>query len=81
MILHEFLPLFIGEALVNEILADGRKFYRPAEAVMPVEFQGAVFRFGHSMVAPLVPGERPVGWLPHAAPLCQLANIFRFRGW
>ena len=50
MILHEFLPLFISEALVNEILADGRKFYRPAEAVMPVEFQGAVYRFGHSLV-------------------------------
>ena len=52
MILHEFLPLFIGQALVNEILADGRRFYRPAEAVMPVEFQGAVYRFGHSMVRP-----------------------------
>ena len=52
MILHEFLPLFISEALVNEILADGRKFYRPAEAVMPVEFQGAVYRFGHTLVRP-----------------------------
>ena len=52
MILHEFLPLFLGEALVNDILAGGRRFYRPQEAYIPVEFQGAVYRFGHSMVRP-----------------------------
>ncbi len=52
MILHEFLPLFIGQSLVNDILTDGRKFYRPREAFMPVEFQGAVYRFGHTLVRP-----------------------------
>ena len=52
MILHEFLPLFIGQALVNDILSDGRRFYRPEEAYIPVEFQGAAYRFGHSMVRP-----------------------------
>lgn len=52
MILYEFLPLFIGEALVHDILAGGRQYYRPAEAYMPVEFQGAVYRFGHSLVRP-----------------------------
>src|SRR5262245_13291828 len=57
MILHEFLPLFIGQALVNDILEGGRRFYRPGEAYIPVEFQGAAYRFGHSMVAPLVPSE------------------------
>ncbi len=52
MILHEFLPLFIGQALVNDILSGGRRFYRPEEAYIPVEFQGAAYRFGHSMVRP-----------------------------
>lgn len=52
MILHEFLPLFIGPALVDNILRTGRKFYRPSEAFMPVEFQGAAYRFGHTMVRP-----------------------------
>lgn len=52
MILHEFLPLFVGQKLVNRILSQGRRFYRPKEAFMPVEFQGAVYRFGHSMVRP-----------------------------
>jgi Animal haem peroxidase len=54
MILHEFLPLFIGQALVNNILQNGRRFYRPAagQQFIPVEFQGAAYRFGHSMVRP-----------------------------
>jgi Animal haem peroxidase len=52
MIVHEFLPLFIGQPLVDEILHRGRKFYRPHVAFMPVEFQGAAYRFGHTMVRP-----------------------------
>ena len=52
MIVHEFLPLFIGQSLVNDILTNGRKFYRPREAFIPVEFQGAVYRFGHTLVRP-----------------------------
>ena len=52
MIVHEFLPLFIGQKLVDDILRNGRKFYRPREAFIPVEFQGAVYRFGHTLVRP-----------------------------
>ena len=52
MIVHEFLPLFIGQPLVDDILRRGRKFYRPRVAFMPVEFQGAAYRFGHTMVRP-----------------------------
>jgi Animal haem peroxidase len=52
MILHEFLPLFIGQSCVDDILSRGRQFYRPREAFMPVEFQGAVYRFGHTLVRP-----------------------------
>ena len=52
MILHEFLPLFIGQEMVTTILAQGRKYYTPEVAQIPVEFQGAAFRFGHSMVRP-----------------------------
>ena len=52
MILHEFLPLFVGQPLVNEILSGGRKFYRPTgEAFIPVEFQMG-YRFGHSIIRP-----------------------------
>ena len=52
MIVHEFLPLFIGRELTERILHRGRRFYRPRVAFMPVEFQGAAYRFGHSMVRP-----------------------------
>jgi hypothetical protein len=53
MILHEFLPLFVGQAMVDTILTHGRRFYMPRndEAFIPVEFQIA-YRFGHSMVRP-----------------------------
>jgi Animal haem peroxidase len=52
IIVHEFLPLFIGQKMVDTILAQGRKFYTPEVAQIPVEFQGAAYRFGHSMVRP-----------------------------
>ena len=32
MIVHEFLPQIIGQPLVNDILARGRRFYRPPSA-------------------------------------------------
>ena len=53
IILHEVLPLFVGQALVDDVLRNGRRFYRPqGGAFIPVEFQGAAYRFGHSMVRP-----------------------------
>jgi len=43
MILHEFLPLFIGQPMVDAILGSGRRFCAPdeGEAFIPVESQGA----------------------------------------
>lgn len=54
MILNEFLPLFVGPRMVNDILNNGRQYYHPTkgDAAMPVEFQGACFRVGHTMVRP-----------------------------
>ena len=54
IVLHEFLPQFVGQRLVDDILRRGGRFYRPrrGEGFMPVEFQGAAYRFGHSMVRP-----------------------------
>jgi Animal haem peroxidase len=39
LILYEFLPLFIGQSMVNSIVRRGRRFYRPrkGEAFIPVE--------------------------------------------
>jgi hypothetical protein len=52
MVLREFLPLFVGAGMVSEVLRNGRKFYRPPVTQIPIEFQGAAYRFGHSMVRP-----------------------------
>src|SRR6476620_2701501 len=54
LILHEFLPLFVGQPMVSSIMRRGPRFYRPrrGEAFIPVEFEGAASRFGHSMVRP-----------------------------
>jgi hypothetical protein len=54
LVLHEFLPLFVGQSMVDDVLQNGRRFYNVGvgQAFMPVEFQGACYRFGHSMVRP-----------------------------
>jgi hypothetical protein len=40
--------------MVNDVIQNGRRFYTIGlgQAFMPVEFQGASYRFGHSMVRP-----------------------------
>jgi hypothetical protein len=53
MLVHEFLPQFVGQQMVDDIVRNGRRFYRPTGgADIPVEFQGAAYRFGHSMIRP-----------------------------
>ncbi|HEV8559845.1 MAG TPA: heme peroxidase family protein [Actinophytocola sp.] len=54
IILHEFLPQIVGQPLIDDVLRNGRRVYRPAagQQFIPVEFQGACYRFGHSMVRP-----------------------------
>ncbi len=53
IILNEFLPKTVGQTLVDSILANGRRFYRPRGVpFIPVEFSVAAYRFGHSQVRP-----------------------------
>ena len=54
IIVNEFLPQIIGGSLVNDILSRGPRFYtpRPGQQSIPVEFQAAAYRFGHSLVRP-----------------------------
>jgi hypothetical protein len=54
IVLHEFLPQMVGQAMVDDILRHGRRVYRvrAGEAFMPVEFQTGTYRVGHSMVRP-----------------------------
>lgn len=54
IVLKELLPLFVGQPRADNVLKRGRAFYRPAmgQATIPVEFQGAAYRMGHSMIRP-----------------------------
>ena len=53
LIVHEFLPLFVGQPMVDSVVNQGPRFFRPRlnRAFIPVEFQMA-YRFGHSLVRP-----------------------------
>ncbi len=53
IIVHEFLPKTCGQSVVDDILLNGRKFYKwRNEPFIPVEFAVAAYRFGHSQVRP-----------------------------
>ncbi|MEM9565754.1 MAG: heme peroxidase family protein [Actinomycetota bacterium] len=52
LILHQFLPQFVGQDLVDDILTNGRRHYTPNRPSIPVEFQTAAYRFGHSLIRP-----------------------------
>jgi hypothetical protein len=53
-VVHEHLPQICGQAVVDRVLGKGNRFYRPpaGDGYMPIEFGGAAYRFGHSMVRP-----------------------------
>ena len=55
MIRHDYLPRICDPAVVDDVFANGRKFFEvdvdPTETpTMPVEFSVAAFRLGHSMI-------------------------------
>jgi hypothetical protein len=54
LLVNEHLPQIAGQALVDDVLQNGNRFYRPplGDAFMPIEFGAAAYRFGHSMVRP-----------------------------
>ncbi|HLY48313.1 MAG TPA: peroxidase family protein [Solirubrobacteraceae bacterium] len=54
LLVNEHLPQIAGQAVVNDVLKKGNRFYKPprGDAFMPIEFGAAAYRFGHSMVRP-----------------------------
>jgi len=52
IILKDLLPKIIKESVLNDVLQNGNKFYKPDNnnIFIPLEFAVAVFRMGHSMV-------------------------------
>jgi hypothetical protein len=51
LVLHDFVERLTEKGIVAKILHEGRRFYRfKTTPYMPVEFSGAAYRLGHSMV-------------------------------
>jgi hypothetical protein len=52
IVVNEFLPLLIGRERVDRLLASRAGVFPTRVPFIPVEFQGAAYRMGHSMVRP-----------------------------
>ena len=51
IVLHEFLPLSVGDELVRELIEFGSKLCRfSGKAFIPVEFSDGAYRFGHAQI-------------------------------
>jgi hypothetical protein len=51
IVVHEFLPLSVGEDMVAQILRDGHLIYAfKGHPFIPVEFADAAYRFGHPQI-------------------------------
>ena len=51
IVVNEFLPLTVGDEMVDDILTNGLKFYSyENQVIIPVEFADAAYRYGHSQI-------------------------------
>ena len=51
IVVNEFLPSLVGETLVEQVLREGTRWFRPRHgAFIPLEFAGAAYRYGHSQI-------------------------------
>ena len=51
IVVHDFLRRLVGDHVVDEILRDGPRWYRPGpKSYIPFEFADAAYRYGHSQM-------------------------------
>jgi hypothetical protein len=51
IVLNEFLPVLVGKALVEQVLREGPRWFRPGlGGFIPLEFADAAYRYGHSQI-------------------------------
>jgi hypothetical protein len=93
VVVHDFLPRLVGTELVEQVLAEGARWFAPApgQAFIPLEFADAAFRYGHGQIrhtyrlrdggpaVPLFPDLVGFGPVPPERRL-DLAQIFDLPG-
>lgn len=51
LVLNEFLPALVGQAMATQVLRDGPHWFRAARGgFIPLEFADAAYRYGHSQI-------------------------------
>lgn len=51
IVLNEFLPVLVGESLVEQVLREGPRWFRPGNGgFIPLEFADAAYRYGHCQI-------------------------------
>jgi hypothetical protein len=51
IILNDFLPTLVGQKLMDELLTEGPRYYKPeGPTYIPLEFADAAYRYGHSQI-------------------------------
>ncbi|AUX39818.1 uncharacterized protein SOCE26_012130 [Sorangium cellulosum] len=80
IVVHDYLKRIVGAPVVDDILRNGRQFYRfSGQPFIPVEFSVAAFRFGHSMVRDDYRFHRAESGRPFTPPrFATLGQFFRF---
>jgi hypothetical protein len=50
-VLNEFLPALVGETVVDQVLREGPRWFRPVHVgFIPLEFADAAYQSGHSQI-------------------------------
>ncbi|MEU4191973.1 peroxidase family protein [Kribbella sp. NPDC026611] len=52
IVVHDFLPRLVGQPLVDDVLANGGRWFAPGpnQAFIPLEFADAAYRYGHGQI-------------------------------
>jgi hypothetical protein len=88
IVAHDFLPRIVGQemaarVLISDVTAERvqRRFYRwRGRPFIPVEFSGAAYRFGHSMVRDLYEVNARAGDLPVFSSATAAGELGDLRG-
>ncbi len=86
VVLHDFVERIAGKDVIDDVLKNGRKFYRFeeqsafGEPYMPLEFSVAAYRLGHSMVREVYDYNRVFTPEPGGVTPATLDLLFRFSG-